>query len=84
MIKMIVVTHNGPCFVPRRVFQEIVTKKKANRTWGTQILFTVELDSSTGLDISVIGGECPDVKTFEDFDRDYILSDPPGRRNILL
>jgi hypothetical protein len=84
MNKVIVVTHHGPCFVPRKVFREIADRKQSNPAWGAQILFTVELDSSTGLDISVVGGECPDVKTFADFDRDYILSDPPGRRNIIL
>jgi hypothetical protein len=84
MIKVIVVTHNGPCFVPKKVFDAIVSKKAEDPNWAEQILFTLELDAATGLRVSVIGGSMPDVRTFAEFDREYIMASPPGRRNIIL
>jgi hypothetical protein len=80
-----VVTHVGPCTVPKKLYEDILDRKKRDVQFGSQILFSLDLSKIDHLvDCKVEEGDVPFVKTMEQFEARFILQNPPGRRNIIV
>ena len=80
----IVVTHRGPCIMSSNVFAELANRRLTDGNFGQQILFTLEVLDWTSINWSVTDGQVPVVASFDEFEKNFILDDPPGRRNIVI
>lgn len=84
MSQCIVVTHKGPCCMRKALFEKILGKKDVDKEFGGQVLFNMEI--SDGLNM-IVEGTMPEVRSFEEFERQYILpfmEVPRGRRNLII
>ena len=80
----LVVTHQGPCSVPKKLYDAILKKKKLDLHFGRQILFSMDFTKvASTVDLSVDDGEVPSVKAMVEFEEKFILANL-GRRNLLI
>lgn len=84
MIKYLVVTHEGPCLVGGATYQLIRDRKRKDPDFASQILIALKMNDFENLDVEILNDKLPAVEIFDDFERLYIMRDPPQRRSILL
>jgi hypothetical protein len=82
--RFLIVTHEGPCIVPRIVHDAIRSRKREDQSFARQILLVLKMNDFESLDIEILNDKLPEVTRFEDFLRLYIMADPPERRSIIL
>lgn len=86
-MRTLVVTPQGPCFVDSETSDEIMKKRQEIPNFAIQILLFLRLPDEDQLEINVFDGEIPKIKNMEEFEKDYVVDNPPMRprgRNIVL
>lgn len=84
MIKYLVVTHEGPCLVGPATYKLIHDRKRKDPDFASQILLAIKMNDFENLDVDILNDKLPAVEIFDDFERLYIMRDPPTRRNIIV
>lgn len=84
MIKYLVVTHEGPCLVGSATYQLIHNRKRKDPDFASQILLAIKMNDFENLDVEILNDKLPVAEIFDDFERLYIMKDPPARRNIII
>jgi len=80
-VRFVIVTHCGPCAPTDQLHDEIMERKKRDRDFAHQILYSQKFPE--GIKLNVLEGDIPVVGSMSRFEDEFILNDPPRRRLML-